>query len=300
MTRSGWGLAALALLLLGPAPARAQQAHEIKLKEAGKGAYVGVVRRLDQIQFKVTDNDGKVQDVKNVDKAEGYVFRETVVEKPEGQRPTRLERQYDQAAAGAEGELKPLAFEGKTVLIGEKDGQYGFKVKGGDDVAGEDAAPLEREFNKDKDDKAGLDKLLMPQKAVKVGETWKVPVEVLIKIFAKKGGTEFDADRATGTGKLIRVYKQGGKQFGVFDFQVELPLKAIEMEKKQFKAEAGSKITFAISQDVCIDGSDASYTMTIALHIHGVAAVPDADNPQGRVTLDLRHTGSKSLKELAE
>jgi len=212
----------------------------------------------------------------------------------------KLERHYDQAAARDEGELKPLAFEGKTVLITEKDGQYGFKVKDGAELAGDDAAPLEREFNKDKDDKAGLDKLLMPQKAVKVGETWKVPVEILIKIFAKKGGTEFDADKASGTGKLLRVYKHGGKQFGVFDFHVELPLKAIEMEKKQYKTEAGSKVTFMITQDACIDGSDAGYTMTIAFHIHSVAAVPDADNPQGRVTLDLRHSGSKTLREVAD
>ena len=299
MTRRGWGLAALALLL-GAAPAQAQQAYEIKLKEAGKGAYVGVVRRVDQVQFKVTDNDGKVQDVKIVGRSEAYVFRETVRERPAGQRPTRLERRYDQAATWAEGALKSLPFEGKTVVITTKDGRYGFKVKGGDDVTGADAAPLEREFNQDKDDKAGLDKLLMPDRAVQVGETWKVPVEPLIKAFEKKGGTEFDAGKATGTGKLLSVYRRGGRRHGVFDFRVELPLKAVELEKKPFKAEAGSKVTLAISVDACIDGGDASYALTVAFHLHGVAAVPDADNPQGRVTLDLRLTAAKTLKELPE
>ena len=42
-------------LLLGAVPAQAQQAHEIKIKEAGKGACLAVVRRIDQVQFKVTD-----------------------------------------------------------------------------------------------------------------------------------------------------------------------------------------------------------------------------------------------------
>src|SRR5262249_17899467 len=46
MARRSWGPAALALLL-GAAPAQAQQAHEIRIKEAGTGAYLGVVRRAD-------------------------------------------------------------------------------------------------------------------------------------------------------------------------------------------------------------------------------------------------------------
>ena len=82
------------------------------------------------------------------------------LDKPEGQRPTSLRRHYDKAVAGAAGEVKSLGFEGKTVLIEEKDGQYSFKVKGGAELAGEDAAPLDKEFNQEKDDKAGLDKLL--------------------------------------------------------------------------------------------------------------------------------------------
>jgi hypothetical protein len=298
MTRSGWGLAALALLL-GAVPVRAQQAHEIKIKEAGKGVYLAIVSKTEEGLFKSADNDGKVLEAKSKHKAQSYVFRETVLDKPEGQRPTSLRRHYDKAVAGVAGEVKSLGFEGKTVVIEEKDGQYGFKVKGGAELAGEDAAPLDREFNKDKDDKSGLDKLLMPKQAVKVGETWKIPVEFLIKIF-EKGETKFDADKATGTGKLLRVYKRGGKQFGVFDFRAELPLKVLDLEKKPFKVEAGSKITFGVTLDACIDGSDASYAMTAGFHLQSVIPFPSADEQQARVTLDVRHSATKTLKELSE
>ncbi len=298
--RCSFGLVAALALLLRQAPLQAQEAHEIKIKEPGKGAYVGQVHKTENHQFKVADNDGKILEQKNDHKAESYVYRETILERPEGQRPTQLKRQYDKAAAGADDDMKSLPYEGKTVAIAEKDGTYSFRVEGGGELGGDEAVHLDKEFNKNKDDKAGLDKLLMPGKAVKVGETWKVPVELFVKFLGQKGDVEFDGDKATGSGKLLRVYKQGGKQFGVFDFHLDMPIKKMKLGEQQPKLEAGSKVTLSIGMDACIDGGTANYASTFVFHLHAVALLPDPDQATHRVTLDLRGTNQSSLKELTE
>lgn len=293
------GLTVLLACLLCRAPVSAQEAYEIKVKEPAKGDYVARVHKLEHDHIKVVDNDGKVLQEKNERRPESYAYRETVLERPEGQtRPTHLKRHYDRAASGEDGKAFP--YEGKTIVIAHKDGRYRFKIEGGADLDGDDAAALEKEFNKNKDDKTGLNRLLLPRQAVKVGEAWKVPVEAFVQMLEKTGGMTFDGDKATGTGKLLRVYKAEGRRYGVLDFRLELPLKSLKLEKDLAKVDEGARITLAVTLDLCIDGTRADFALSAAMHIKAAVPVPNPDQPVARLHLDVHHTTHASAKELAE
>src|SRR5262249_31666003 len=113
----------------------------------------------------------------------------------------------------------------------------------------------------------------------------------LIKAFEKKGGTEFDAGKATGTGKLLSVYRRGGRGHGGFDFPVGLPPKDVGLEEKAVKAWGRAE---------GVAGGEASAAGRGRSPGPGGGAAPDADAPQGGVTLDLRLPAAKPLTALAE
>jgi hypothetical protein len=268
-----------------PAGLRAEDTYTIKLRDPAKGDTLQVNRTEEtQSQSKIVDAAGKTL-VENEDKGgKVSVYRETVLEKPEGRaKPTRLKREYEKARVETKAKAEPLPYEGKTVLIEKKDAKFQFRVEGGEEIKGADARVLDEEFNKPDSD-FDLQKAILPRAAVGTGESWKIDMEPITTSFAKSAKMQIDAAKAEGTGKLIKVYKKGDVEFGVLEFHLELPVKEIGEGKEKIALDAGAKWTMDITVDGCIDGSHTDGKMRATFKISAGGAVPLPDGTSAKLT----------------
>jgi hypothetical protein len=298
MIRSMKWAVALALFL-GPVAVQAQDAVTIKLRKAAKGETSLVEKNsTDVSKNKIVDDQGKALQDKEEKKGETYVFRETVLERDGDKPPTKLRRQYEKAQVAVDGKTTELAYQGKTVLIEKKDGKFHFQIDGGKELTGDEAKHLNDEFNKKEGDELDFEKAILPKKAVKVGETWKIDMEPLVKDFEKSTSLPMDIGKSAGTGKLLKVYQKDGKQFGVMELSLDMPLKAGKADK--IVIDAGSKISVAATLDICIDGSAESGTITGKLGVELKATVPLADNKEAKLSLSVQGTRLETHKDLAK
>ncbi|HZT83543.1 MAG TPA: hypothetical protein VFA26_25155, partial [Gemmataceae bacterium] len=252
---------------------------------------------------RLTDPEGKKalkEDAKQETKKVAY--KATILEKPEGaQRPTKLTRTYEKARVTAGGKERTLPYEGKSVLIEKKGDRYQFKIEGGEELTGKDAEELNKEFNrKDNTDTEELKKLLIPKAPVAAGGTWKLDMAAVAKELSKGGGPVIDASKAKGTGKLVKAYRKDGKQYGVMEFDLDLPVTEMPIGPMTLPLEAGSKLTIRMTVDGCIDGTDFSYRMKGDLGMKLSGVLKKDDTPVAKLFLDMRITGDESRKELAK
>jgi hypothetical protein len=248
MLRNAWLLLAVGGLLGTPAGVWAEDAYTIKIKKGGKGDTRQVDGRdAEETTFKVEGPDGKVLENKEEKKASTQAYRETILERPDAdKKATRLRRHYTRARVQTGGAERTLPYEGKTVLIEKKGGKYHFTVEGGGELTGRDAEKLDKEFAKH-DSGDLLEQALLPRKAVRVNETWKIDPKPLLEDMAP---LEADEGKVAGTGKLLRAYRKDGKQFGVLEFRVEVPLKGtFRAGDDKVQVQPGSKVVFAMNAD---------------------------------------------------
>jgi hypothetical protein len=245
-------MAALAMAL-SPLAAPAQE-YPIKLAKPGPGeAFQVKVENNTDVDFKLLDAGGNaVMDKKEV-KGHLFIFREVGLERgPAGGDLVKLKRTYKKAQRTVDGDRRTLPFQGETVLINKKEGASTFQIEDGEVVEGEDAKELAEEFNK-----GGAGKLLevfLPKKAVKVNEAWAFDTAMLAKDFMKDGKIEIDAAKSTGAGKLLRVYQKNGRQFGVIELTVTLPVTALINDGNKTPTKQG-KLVIKVESDRAIDGS---------------------------------------------
>ena len=182
------------------------------------------------------------------------VFTEEVLEKPAGgKRPTKVKRVYETGERTKNGEKEDLGLAGKTVLV-EKAGD-GYKITvDGQEPTGTAAAILRKEFRKEKQ---VSDEHFLPARPVKVGDTWKIDVGPLAKDAA--GELDVDADKSSGTAKLVKVYDKGGHKYGVIEVTLDLAVNKLGGGGGQeIELKAGSKMTATATMDIAIDGSAVS------------------------------------------
>lgn len=187
-----------------------------------------------------------------------YEYTEHILEMPAGEKhPTKVTRAYKtaQRTSFTNKQLEALPYQGKTVTIEKKGGQYQFSIDG-KRLTPLEAMELESEFrNKDKDG-GGPDQLL-PKQAVKVGESWALDAAAM-KMFGGGMGGDIDAAKSKFTCKLARVYTNDGKQWGVIEFELDLVPNS--------KADGTGSIKIAGKFDAVLDGSARDGTMTATLN----------------------------------
>jgi len=251
MRQTRW-LAAMAVFVSSWAVSA--QEYAIKVKRPGLGDQVLVkIGSTTSMEFKLLDSNGNAVVNKKEVKGGKFAFRETGLERAAfGEELVRLQRDYDTAERSNDGNQEKLPYQGKTVLIEKKDGKFGFQIKGGSTVEGEDAKELHEEFIKG-DIRKLLD-LFLPRKTLKAGDTWTFDVSLIVKEFSKDGKVEFDAAKSKGYGKLVKVYQKGGKQFGLMDMTVEMPVTSITNDGNKTPTK-DSKIVLKFERDGCIDGT---------------------------------------------
>jgi len=270
-----WVAAALALAL-SPLAAPAQE-YAVKIKHPGLGdrSLVKVTNNED-IEFKLLDDGGNALIDAKETKAKKFVFSDVGLERAAaGDELVRVRRKYEHAERKIKGERQTLPFQGKTVLIEKKDGQFHFQIEGDEAIEGKDAHELHEEFNKGGTRKLMTDHFL-PRKLVKVNEKWTYDVAPLAKAFTTDGKIEIDEAKSTGAGKLTKVYQKNGKQFGVVELTMAFPITQFTGDDGVKHTPKNSKLTIKAEVDGCIDGTlDELHfkgTFDAAIRIEGFAA----------------------------
>jgi hypothetical protein len=285
-------------LLAGPALGAGEPTYTIKIKKTAADLTEQVDKTEQSTErLKIVDNNGNA--LKEEDKKTGhhYVYRQTVLEMKAGAaKPTRLKRQYTKATISQGGETTKLRYEGKTVLIEKKGDRYIFRLEGDEELTGEDAKQLDKEFNKKSDiTEAELQKLVLPPGPVKVNESWKVNPAPLTKVLE---GMELNLDKTTATGKLTRAYRKDRRQFGVIVLQLNLVPKAMNKDGMTFAFQPNSKIAMQVTIDGCIDGSTTTATMAFTGDMAIEALLPSPDQPMFRLTATSKGKGvSKTVEQ---
>jgi hypothetical protein len=287
--------AVLAGLLVWTAAATAQEAVTIKLKELRQGESAAVERtETTTLVQKTTDAKGKELKNQTVTITETAAFKETVLERAGNKDATKIEREYTAAQVKVGTETRNLPYKGKTVVIEKKGEQYTFSYKGGDPLKDEDAESLAREFKGGGTERAELEKLLLPPGAVKAGAEWKLDMAAVVKEMMKGEDVALDPDKATGSGKLAKVYQKDGKTFGELSYKLTVPVKSLGKGKQQLKFEAGAASVLEGTQDVCIDGTAATGVSKSKAHLKGTAPQPNDET----LTLSITVESQETRKEL--
>jgi hypothetical protein len=238
---------------------------------------------------------GKVlKEEPKIDSLEQMDYKYTLLVVDADNHATSMRREYTRAQSRSKGQAKTLPYEGKSLLIEKKADGWRFQLEEGDELTGDDAAQVAHEF-------AAYDKveepveLLRPKKPVKVGESYELPIDKIASNYEKTTPVPLDTSKATGAGKLARVYKQDGHQFGVLEIQIEIPIKQGAKYGDDLVVEPGCKMTLKQTLDGCIDGSCSTSTFhsVLLLNITGLVAVPGKGSVKvtviGEGTFDHKH-----------
>ena len=201
---------------------------------------------------------------------------------------TKLQRTYTVAEKTEKGETTKTVYAGKTVLIEKKGNEYVLSIDG--KPLTEDEAPdLVKTYSEKKADEP-TNEDLMPAEAVKVGQSWKIAGAKSEKLFQALGDgkAKYDADKSTIEGKLLKVYKRAGAQFGVMELTVTMVVTEIGTGEELVRTTADSKMVMKITIDTCIDGTVEFEDSTADIDLDIAAEIPDAGSIAVRGTMTLK------------
>src|SRR5262249_48326187 len=111
--------------------------------------------------------------------------------------------------------------------------------------------------------------LLFPKESVKVGDRWSLDMGAVTKQYEKLAPVPIDSANTTGTGKLVRVYREESAQFGVIEITIEMPLK--QQAQGSMQVGPGSKLVIHQTVDACIDGTSSTgkFSTEMKLTVNG-------------------------------
>ncbi len=197
-------------------------------------------------------------------------------------KPVKLKRTYEKyevVKGGKEQTGPPL---NAPILIEKKGGKYA--VSSDKELDAGFTTRLAAEFDRDNSG-MGIERLL-PTKPVKAGDTWKVDLSKLPGFTGDAMSIDVDASELTG--KLVKTFAKGGKQYGVLEYTGSIAIKNLGA-KSPLKLKAGSAMGLKMVGEACIDGTDPSSKMTGTLSIKmegeggGIALSITADGTMGSI-----------------
>jgi hypothetical protein len=274
--------------------------YEIKFRKESKGDKTLIVKDGNgSMSTTLKDPGGKILMEKKDEKGgESFKYVEEILEKEGSGRATRVRRTYEKAESTEKGMTRTLSFQGKPILIEKKGPTYTFSVEGGKELPPEDASALAREFNEPQPI-FYQETFFLPNKAVTVGDSWKIDIEPLIKQMQENSGAQVDLAKSTSTGKLIKVYKKDGKTFGVLEMKIDLALLPVGAPPDTTPLKNGARLSFTMNLDQCIDGTSRNSSWTGSMTSTASMLVPGPDGKQVLGNFDVRTTMSESHEERA-
>jgi hypothetical protein len=263
---------AVVCAIVAPAFLVAQDKYTIKLKHAGQGdVTLHTKESTKKESITVSGPDGNVLQEKTQTTINVAKYKEETIEKAAGQKPSKVKRTYSEATRKGEDQAEKLVYHGQTVLIEKKGDGYTFSIDG-KELSGMEAADLAQAFSSNKVDDDEMDKIMLPAKAVAVGESWQIDAKKLLKTFGEddKVAQTMDLDKAKAGGKLIKAYRKDGRQYGIMEFNVSAPLRALE---GIHPCREGAMMHITVNIDGCIDGSTEADAGTSTMKISGIADI---------------------------
>ena len=291
-------LTALAAFFVFAFGLEAQEAITIKIKDAGEGE-AALIKRSENTtsKVKVTDGAGKVLVDQKELKGEVMEYKETILKREAGKPITKAQRDYTKAQKRDGEQTTELPLQGKSVLIEKKGEHYAFTYANGEPLDGPAAAVLKNDFSGVATGKE-LEKELLPGKAVKVGDTWKIDTAKIAQLLTKDGKMELDTAKAIGQGTLVKTYKKDGRLHGEMKFTMMLPLQTVGKGNQALKFADGAKIDLALSLDTCIDGTAVNGALNLKMLMTGTASIPAA--PGATATMHVTVEASEAQQEAAK
>ncbi|MEO2088194.1 MAG: hypothetical protein ABGY75_01680 [Gemmataceae bacterium] len=267
-------LSTICIVMVAPLAAADDTTYTIKLYQSKAGDVSNETRKMSgDTTFSFTPT-GQPEQKQTTKEGEHYQYTETILEKPAGaERATKLTRTYETAEKTERGEMRKLAYQGKTLLIEKGKDKYTFTIDG-KPLAAEDAKELDKKFNTPDADRGPANQELMPTKPVKVGDTWAVDTAKAIRSM-KADKLYPDEKKFTITGKLLKAYKKNAAQFGTIEIDTNMPLSEGDFGGNKVAFKAGSVMRFKMTIDCCIDGSTPGVSSTADVSMTMLADLPN-------------------------
>jgi hypothetical protein len=209
--------------------------YDVKVaKFAPKGKSVKTSEKTDiKSTVKVTDdNDNAVMDTKTKKTLLRVYVEKTIDVDDKANKQKKFTRKYEKAKDVENDESENKPYHGRTIVYELSDGTYKLSAEGQPELSDTDLKELSEEANKP-DSK--LEEALYPKKAVKVGESWKLPGKDVAAYFKD---LKMDVDTVKGEGKLVKAYKKDGKQWGTLEYAITFksPLGEVKNADGELKA----------------------------------------------------------------
>ena len=280
----------LALVLAAAVPAfAADEAYALKLYKEKDG---DVIKKTKKMKTDGTVNVA-VAGMKIDEKQKGsenIAYTEEIVAWPaDAKRATKLQRTYEKVDRTSDkGEEVKSYLVGKTVVVDRSKDKPAYTVDGKaptDDQQKE----LDAEFNKKSDDMTKHE--LMPDKPVKVGDTWKIDKKKVTAAMGDLQGFVFDEDKSEFTGKLVKAAKKDGALHGTIEFTLKFALTEFPLgPNMSTPADAGSEMTFKVTMDACLDGTMPGEKVEMSMKMMVKAKLP----MDGKLEVDSTITGTET------
>ncbi len=260
-----WALLAALPLAAAPAP----ESYTLKVKrepDPGKGALVKSVEKQSGT-LKLLDGDKVSQEVKLSEEKE-EVYTLTVLERGE-KRAKKYKKAFEKAVRTADGKPMTLAYQGRTVVYDLKDGKYQASAEGSPEL---DKHVLDELTKAENGGSPELSEVLVPRKAVAVGDKWELAGKDIAKNFAAENVMTLDPDKTRGDVRLTKVYQKDGHPFGV----IEATLKLAITNNNGVSLDPPGTMDLKATVDTAIDGASTAATVNLTGTIVGKGSLKQA------------------------
>jgi hypothetical protein len=176
-------------------------------------------------------------------------------------------------------------------VVFERQGdRYAATVEGGPPKEPEDIKAIE-ELTKSANANT-FGEAMLPKEAVAVGGTWTVPGKVVLANVPEFKNTDPAAVKAQG--KLLRVYKKDGQQWGTVEITIDVPVRDLA---EALVVDKPLSLQIKGTLDTAIDGSSTAGTVVATVTLKGTTEFTENNMT---FTLDLAMHGEFRKQRNAE
>jgi hypothetical protein len=280
-----WTLATILLAI--PTLATAQDAIALKMPPQAKGDVRRVVYDTDQtVRLQRLDMFGTEIKERASRVASQLTYVDECLDADNGE-IKRYRRRFENATETVN-DANPtiLAIHGKTLVVDHRSGPPQIIWQDGKPLSDGITGPVEDAIKEGKDKLGGIASFEpLPDRPVKVGESWNIDVSAIVKDCEAKHGCKLTG--ATGIGTLKEVYQGAKGRCAKVEVHIRVPICTIKSGERQMALTDGSGTTLDAYYDFALDGSDSHYSSKIRMAFLATGRNPEADGTSTRVRMEL-------------
>ncbi|MCI0702024.1 MAG: hypothetical protein L0241_13155 [Planctomycetia bacterium] len=268
--------------------------YTLKVRTPGEGSQLrGSVKIEMSMSLVARDPNGKRLPGKEKTTKEEIGYSETIETFPDGaKKPTKSRAKIDKWVKDKNGGITKeevmKRIVGRDIIIEKQFGTYNIHAQDGGPIDPEVYIFLDKRYQEAYEGFNIHD--FLPDKPVKIGTTWPIPIERLVKAMGNAANFPFDAKKSTGSGKLLRVDDKDGKKYGRIKLEANIVPKISEKDV----AITDMKVEMNWIIDLCIDGSRHDITAKATVEV----SVKFSDPKEGTGKAEVK--GTITISEIEE